>query len=37
MQAKFSKGQLVNFDERIFEIENTQEENNKVFFYDLKL
>ncbi len=36
MQAKFSKGQLVNFDERIFEIENTQEENNKVF-YDLKL
>lgn len=36
MQTKFGKGQLVDFDERIFEIENVKEDDGKVF-YDLKL
>lgn len=36
MKTKFSKGQLVDFDERIFEIENVKEDDGKVF-YDLKL
>lgn len=36
MQTKFNKGQLVDFDDRIFEIESVKEEGDKIF-YDLKL